>query len=102
MLKYGQDIEYIRTWDLAILGVPKRVCVSVENTSIFEELSGTVLHRTKITGDDDSMRERLLASVKTVKTVPDQQKPGKVNIITIKHSNTKMAQKGSFTCSVLF
>lgn len=64
MLKYGQDIDYIGTWGWTILGVPKKVCVSVENMNIFEKLSVTVFYRTQITGDSDSMRERLLVSMK--------------------------------------
>lgn len=48
------------------------MCDSVENTGIFEKLSVTVICRTKITGDDDFMTERLLVSVKRI--APDQQK----------------------------
>lgn len=48
LLKYGQDTEYIGTWDLAILGVAENVCVSVwRHTSIFEKLNVTVLYRAK-------------------------------------------------------
>lgn len=72
---------------MAILGVPKKVCISVESTNIFEKLGVTVLYRTKITGDSDSMRERLLASVKMTEfqnskgqvVAPRQKKQSKHN-----------------------
>lgn len=106
-LKYGQDTEYIGTWDLAILGVAENVCVSVwRHTSIFEKFNVTVLYRAKNhrrwwfhEREAPSVSEEDSSRTAKARYLPIRSK---VNIITIKPSNTNMAQKGSFTCSVLF
>lgn len=106
ILKYGQDTEYIGTWDLVIRDVPWKVCGIVWRTlaslrSLVWLSSIEPNHRWWWFHDREAP-----SVIEEDSSWPTKAKDllirSKVNIITIKHSNTNMAEKTSFTYSVLF
>ena len=91
------------TCAMVIPGVLKKTC-----TSEGHQCSAPGLCRVELVGRDDVMRERLLISMKMTCSRIAKTRwwsvavRSKVNLTTIKHSNTNMIHSESESCSVMF